>query len=174
MRKQSFSVGFLGLTLAASLIGAASPSLAHADSYLGVVLGPSFVNNNLGTNFDIGGHIGTMILPAFSLGFYGTHESLSSSSVSSVGETTLAAEGNLYLTGSNAVYIGAKAGLGITSASFLGASGSQNDFVFGPALGFNIPIAPSVSIGAEGNVLWLEADQTVTFINVLGTLTLHF
>jgi hypothetical protein len=150
------------------------PTSALADSYLGVMLGPSFVNQNGGTDFDIGGHIGTMILPAFSLGFYGTHESLSSNAVTSSSETTLAAEGNLYITGTNAVYVGAKAGLGITSASFFGASGSENDFVFGPALGFNLPIAPSVSIGAEGNVLWLEASQTVTFINILGTLTLHF
>jgi hypothetical protein len=144
---------FITVTAAALVFGA---SVAQADSYLGVLVGPSFVDHNGGTDFDIGGHLGTTLTPGFSLGLYGTHQSLSSTTISSSGETILAVDG-------------------FTSSSIFGGSSSENDFVWGPAVGFNIPLgSPAFTIGAEANVLFLEATNTVTFVNILGTVTIHF
>jgi hypothetical protein len=163
---------FITVTAAALVFGA---SVAQADSYLGVLVGPSFVDHNGGTDFDIGGHLGTTLTPGFSLGLYGTHQSLSSTTISSSGETILAVEGNFHPATIDSVYLGAKAGVGFTSSSIFGGSSSENDFVWGPAVGFNIPLgSPAFTIGAEANVLFLEATNTVTFVNILGTVTIHF
>lgn len=160
------------VTAAALVFGA---TVANADSYLGVLVGPSFVDHSGGTDFDIGGHLGTTLTPGFSLGLYGTHQSLSSSTIASSGETILAIEGNFHPAAMDSVYLGGKAGIGFTSTSIFGGSSSENDFVWGPAIGFNIPLlSPSFTIGAEGNVLFLEATNTVTFVNILATATIHF
>jgi hypothetical protein len=173
MKKATLRSKILVSAMVVTGLMGATPALA--DSYLGALIGPSFVNHNGGTDFDFGGHIGTTLAPAFSVGVYATHQTLSSSTFTSSGETILAFEGNFHPATIDSVYIGGKAGIGFTSTSIFGGSSSENDFVFGPAIGFNVPLlSPSLTIGAEGNVLFLEAENTVTFVNILGTLTLHF
>jgi hypothetical protein len=146
---------------------------AHADTYVGMMLGPSFVNNNFGTEFVFGGDIGFMVRPDLAVGVYATHETLNSSANAS--ETTLAAEVNFFPLSSRPFYLGAKAGTGFISSSFLGSNGSETDFLFGPAVGFNLPIQSSpLTVGIEANVLFLESSSTDVFINVLGTASFHF
>lgn len=164
-----------------------------SNGYAGILLGPSFVNDNIGTNFAIGGHIGGKISSAFSLGFYGTYQSLGSGSVSSsdgslsasgsVSEVILAAEPNFWLMGDNGLYIGAKVGIGITSAQLnvstsngsASGSGSETNFAGGPAIGYNFMVNPNFGIGGEFNAIFVTTSgSTLDLINVLFSASYWF
>jgi hypothetical protein len=111
------------VSLPAIILGSAASTVSvQADTYIGAMVGPSFVNNNFGTEVVFGGDVGIIIRPELAIGVYATHETLNLNTNAS--ETTLAAEVNFFPPGGRPFYIGAKAGAGFLSNSFVGSSGS--------------------------------------------------
>ena len=185
-KRSKFSILLAGLALVAfSAVPAAfADSGADAGSYAGVLLGPSFVNQGLGTQFAIGGHVGTKLSPIFGLGFYGTYESLGSGSASdgvnsvsaSLSEVILAAEPNFFVLGDDSLYVGAKIGVGLTSGSLsaningvsASGSGTQTNFAVGPAVGYNLKLNPNWSVNAEVNSIWVTTSgSALNLTNIL-------
>lgn len=158
-------------------------SSAMAGGYLGGFGGVSIGNNNTGTSGVFGGHVGFKIGSIFSLGAYGSYQSLGSSSASiagisvgaSSGMTILAVEPNFWL--GDFFYFGGKAGLGLTSSTVsvgsVSATGSSaSNFCYGPAAGIDLKLAPKFAIGAETNyILVSQTGSTLGLLNILGTIT---
>jgi hypothetical protein len=165
---------------------------AKADGYAGLLLGPSFVDQSYGTRFVVGAHVGSKLNQNFSLGFYGTYQNMGTGIVGpsaspysgTVKEIILAVESNFYPSVDLPIYFGAKLGLAIVNDSIVVTDGSGNqstsgqtgaDIAVGPAVGVDFPVAPSFSLGAEFNTIFIISNaDTLHLINLLGTATFHF
>lgn len=131
--------------------------------FVGALVGANFPTGNLGTNVSpiYGITAGAKIAPLFGVGFFGTyHGQTSTGSILNLnaGATTarfvLTGQADLYLS---VFHVGINAGAEIHSwaigagPSVLGTT--NTGFVFGPEAGFDIPLSPMVSVGAEVHYL---------------------
>ncbi len=190
-----FNMTVLGLLGSLALLSVSVGEKAYADTttlypsltsgYAGFFLGPSFVNDSVGTTFIVGGHVGAKLSPFVGVGFYGSFQNLASGSDDfgdsiTLDETILAGELNIYPVYDVPVYFGAKVGVGITSVSGqvsdFYASASQANFAVGPALGFDIPVSGNFSLGSELNAIFLvdTGGSTPILINWLATANFKF
>jgi hypothetical protein len=182
--KKIFLSGLTSTLFALTLLS--TPARAEG-GYAAALVGPSFVNNNVGTRLALGGHFGTKVHPYFGLGMYGVYESLGSiqgnNGSISQNETVLAAEFNFFPLLGSPFYFGAKLGVGFTSQNVTIGSGStiltgggtsSTDLAIGPALGFQFFMTPTVTLGAEFNSVWVMTPSTLNLTNLLGMIGFWF
>lgn len=181
-------VGFLGLCFVSFGVPAQSAKAKSIDTTVGAFLGPSFLNDNLGTTAVYGVRVGWKFDDSFSLGFMTSHQSLYTFANTygdslNISDTVFAVEMNYYPAPEVPIYIGAKLGMSIISGTIYSSysntlyntGDSHADFAFGPALGFDIPTAPNFSMGGEfGAIFVRDSNSNLTMINATLTGSFHF
>ena len=178
-------------TLIASIMVLISSSAYAAGGYVGILGGGNIANvantfesdSNTKTTPAIGVKVGAKIIPELGLGFYGSYVSQSNSTsvfVLTAGTKTK----TYYLTGEVNFFLlifhaGVNLGVAITtwSADFenVTTSSSNTALVYGPEVGFDIPIIPNlVSLGGEAHYLLTSKSDGVNNLQVLGAVKVWF
>lgn len=173
---------FLLAALTCALVFAPRISKADEDSYFGAMLGPSFLNQGLGTRFAVGAHGGTKVTPEFSLGGYFTFEKLgtlshtggvqggTSSASTSANQYVIALEPRYYPNSDNGLWFGLKLGIGITTAHItLNQTGTAfvvgdavTDVATGPAVGYMYTADTNIGFGIQLNDTIVATPNNVT------------
>ena len=134
---------------------------------VGGLLGLAFINNNNGTQLAVGVEGEYQVVPNLMLGGYFDYSPLNALSPNSASLKIFAAQMNYRFTENlSGLYVGGK--LGFANTSFLNAS--TTDLTIGPALGYDYPFNPNLTLGGEGNVLFISSNPNTTVINLLATL----
>lgn len=153
---------------------------ARADEFVGLLVGPSIVNQGVGLRVDFGFETAGKLDPHWSLGFLVNFESLGTSISASTDSATLTSflGGVTYHGWENnrGPWVGARAGIGVLNNvnSIAGAGsvgGSANEFAYGLALGYDKDLAQEWTWGPQGQVLIVSAPGgNIRVINILITL----
>ena len=155
---RSIQKKFIWVLMSLSILAAAPAFAEDQNSYVGVLGGSAFPSGS--TDFNFGVDAGYKLSPMFDAGAFVNYfsQSITSAGTSfSTGNVFWGAEGN-YLFPPDIIpgmlHLGAKVGFYSFSSSSTLVSGGTN-FMLGPDVGYDYIIAPSVSIGAEFNLLFV-------------------
>ena len=166
---------------------AASPAAErNSGIYVGALGGVGVAGG--GSSFAFGLDLGYQMSPMWSLGAYVTYLNLQNAtgatSTSPTGVTTatgaslllLAAEANYHVPQVPELHFGGKIGLGISSqaaTASLSSSSTQAPAFAGTA-GYDYPVTPTLSLGAEANFFYVAGDIATTVFNGLGAIKFTF
>jgi hypothetical protein len=141
-----------------------------------------------GSSFTFGLDLGYRMSPMWSLGAYVTYLNLQSAtgatSTAAGGVTTatgaslllLAAEANYHVPQVPELHFGGKIGLGISSQAATASvtSSSTQAPAFAGTAGYDYPVTPMLSLGAEANFFYVAGDIATTVFNGLGAVKFTF
>lgn len=141
-----------------------------------------------GSSFAFGMNLGYRLSPLWSLGGYVTYLNLQSAtgatSTSAAGVTTatgaslllLAAEANYHVPQVPELHFGGKVGLGLSSQAATASvtSSSTQAPAFAGTAGYDYPVTPGLSLGAEANFFYVAGDIAMTVFNGLGAIKFTF
>ena len=163
LRKKLLTLAAAGLAL-----GLTTPAMATIGT-VGAFVGPSFVNNNVGTEVLFGVDATYKFMPSINIGARVGYESQTPSGFPySLGLWLLLAQANYTFDGMiDGLHAGGQAGLGISTNSAPLASSSTN-FVFGPSAGYDYPLGMGLSVGLDLSLLFATSNPSATLFNVLG------
>jgi hypothetical protein len=139
---------------------------ASADEFIGLLVGPSFVNNSVGLRPVFGFETAGKLDPHWSLGFNVNFENLGTKLSSSTDSATLTAflAGVTYHGWENnrGPWIGLRAGIGVlnNAGSIAGAGsvgGSANSLAYGVSLGYDKQLGEEWTWGPQGQVVMVNA-----------------
>jgi hypothetical protein len=180
-----FTLTMISATLVASSFYS-SPTYAAVSSntgtggtlgYAGALLGVGFLNNNGGTQINLGLDGGYKLAPTYGVGAYLAYSpSATLATGDSAGLYTIAAEANYFLNDIlPGAHVGAKAGFGISRyALAAGTSTSSVNLVFGPAVAYDYALGGGLSVGGEANFLYYTSSPSTNSFNLLGSLKYWF
>lgn len=174
------SVGLPQAASAQSLFGSGTQRPGHSGvggDYVGLLLGPAIISDNIGTKFAIGADVNIMMTDQIGAGLYVTYNGMGDNAAASSNLWNILAEGNYFLTEVPGLRVGAKLGVGISSVSpkLAGVnSTSDTDPVIGFHAGYDYVVANQISVGPEVNFLFVTSNPGVTILNILGAVKYWF
>lgn len=152
--------------------------------YAGPLLGFGFWS--AGTKFTFGADAGYRLNQDWGLGLYLTYTSFGSTTVSTITASAstfiVAPELNYFISGElKGLHLGAKLGLGFSSASLSSTTGtlpantqvpgSATGLVFGVGAAYDYPVSHDITIGGEANFLILTSSSSTSSSGTGGTTT---
>ncbi len=81
---------------------------------------------------------------------------------------------NLYVPKVPALYVSAKAGLGVASPGSLGTTNGASNLTVGGGVGYSYPVLPVFALGLEGNVFYATGAIGATIGDVYATFRFLF
>jgi opacity protein-like surface antigen len=151
------------------LAGSANAGQTSASNiYVGPLLGASVVNNSGGTNTTYGLTGGYNFNSQWGVGIDLAFSNFTVPSPLTANLTTGMITAKYLFTDVQGLFVDLGVGAGTVSVSGTGAAPASTNFTFGPGIGYDYAVSSSWSLGAEGNVLWIN--NTKPGVNIIQVL----